>query len=505
MSDATPTHEPTSATARLGFWLGLGVGVLLVLLAPVLPRPEGLSVQAVRTIGVTALVGIWWVTEALPLGATALVPAAVFPLLDVTTAKAIAPSYANSFILLLLGGFLLALAVERSGVHRRIALHVLKAVGTSPSRLVLGFAVATGLMSMWISNTASTLIMMPIALAIVDRAQQKAGVERARPFALAVLLGTGYGASIGGMGTPIGTPPNVIAMGALTQRFPNGPELSFLSWAVVAIPIVAVMIPLMWWVMTRILVRLPAELELGARSVITGELTALGPMRSIERRAVAVFGLAAVLWMTRAGFSLGELGEVPGWAALLGLGKAPDDGTVAMLAAVIAFAVPTGEREGPEAGTRLLPWEVAAQAPWGLVLLFGGGIALSHAFETTGLSEFLGSRLAGLADAPPAVFVGLNALAATFGTEIISNTALANIAMPILALTAEKIGMDPRLLLVPTALACSCAFMMPAATGPNAIVFGTGRVRIAEMVKVGFWVNLLAWAVLMTGALVAYG
>ncbi len=465
-----------------------------------LPRADGLGVEAIRTIGVTLIVGIWWVTEALPLGATALVPAALFPLLSIATAKQVAPAYASSFILLLLGGFLLALAVERSGVHRRIALHVLLLIGTSPRRLVLGFAVATGSLSMWISNTASTLIMMPIVLAIADRAT-KTKEKGADAFALAVLLGTGYGASIGGMGTPIGTPPNVIAMGALETTFPDGPTLTFLDWALVAIPLVALIIPIMWVLITRVVLKVPEELDLGAEPVIREELRALGPMRTIEKRSLMVFGIAALMWMTRSGFTFGDGVSIPGWAALLELGKAPDDGTVAMFAAVIAFMLPSGELDE----SRLLPWEVAVKAPWDLVLLFGGGIALSKGFALTGLSSYLGAQLAGLGDSGMSVFVGGAALAATFGTEIISNTALANISMPILAETAQNIGMDPRTLLVPCALACSCAFMMPAATGPNAIVFGTGRIRIGQMVRVGFIVNWVAWSIIVVVGLLVYG
>ena len=486
-------------SGRIGFWVGLTVGLGVIVFAGVLPRPEGLSVDAFRTVGITLIVGIWWITEALPLGATALVPAALFPLLGIARAKEVAPAYMSPFILLLLGGFLLALAVERSGVHRRIALHVLLFVGTSPRRLVLGFAVATGVLSMWISNTASTLIMMPIVLAIVDRAREAEG-DRASSFMLAVLLGTGYGASIGGMGTPIGTPPNVIAMSALEQVYPDGPSLTFLSWAIFAIPVVAVIIPVMWLMITRVVLRVPRVLDLGADEVIRSELKALGPWRPIEKRSLMVFGLAALLWVTRSSFTFNADFAIPGWAELFGLGKNPDDGTVAMLAAVIAFMVPAGEPDQ----SRLLPWSVAVRAPWGLILLFGGGIALAKGFSATGLSVWLGQQLASLGDNSFPVFVGGSALAATFGTEIISNTALANISMPILALTAQQVGMDPRALLVPCALACSCAFMMPAATGPNAIIFGSGRVRIGQMVRVGFWINIAAWVVIVIAAMLVY-
>lgn len=480
------THpEAPARSARIGFWAGLLIGLPLIVFSTWLPAPAGLSPASLRTLGVTAIVAIWWVSEALPLGATSLLPAAAFPLLDIAPAKAVAPAYASPFVLLLLGGFLLALAVERSGAHHRLALYVLLLVGTTPTRLVLGFSAGAAVLSMWISNTASTLMMMPIALAIVERAE---AVDRAaaQRFGLAVLLGTAYGASIGGMGTPIGTPPNVIAINALELHFPSGPELSFLTWFMVALPVVVLVVPLMWWLLTRVLVRVDDGLDLGAEPVLRRDLAALGPMKRSEKRSLAVFGVAAVLWVTQSDVVIGEL-TIAGWASRLGL-SGTDEGTVAILAAMLSFMVPGGDPEG----TRLLPWSTAVKVPWDLVLLFGGGIALAKGFDATGLSVWLGQILASFGDAPAPVFMGLTVLATTFATELMSNTALSNIAMPILASAAHSMSSDPRLLLFPAALACSCAFMMPAATGPNAIVFGTGRIRIAQMVKVGFWVNLLA-------------
>ncbi|MCA9553007.1 MAG: SLC13/DASS family transporter [Myxococcales bacterium] len=483
--------DDTSVVSRLGFWLGLVLGLGVVLFAPSLPRPEGLSVAAVRLVGVTFVVGLWWVTEALPLGATALIPAAAFPFLSIASAKEVSGAYMSPFIMLLLGGFLLALAVERAGVHRRLSLYVLLGVGTSPRRLVLGFTVASALLSMWISNTATTLIMMPIALAILERAEAAADPAQAHAFGLAVLLGTGYGASVGGMGTPVGTPPNLIAMGAMDAVFHGQPGLTFVGWAWRAAPAVIIIVPIVWLLLTRLYPRVPSDLRLGAGSVIQAELNALGPWRPSEIRALAVFGLAALLWVTRPDLELGELGKIEGWGSRLGL-KGVHDGTIAIMAALIAFALPSGEVKGE----RLLPWATAVRVPWGLVLLFGGGIAISTGFEATGLSTYLGGYLGRMAGDSPYGFMAATTLTATFGTEIISNTALANITMPILAATAKAAGTDPRLLMVPVALACSCAFMMPAATGPNAIVFGTGRIRIPEMVKAGFFTNWAAWAVI---------
>lgn len=444
-----------------------------------------------RVVGITLIVGIWWVTEALPLGASALVPAALFPFFGIASAKQLSPAYMSPFILLLLGGFLLALAVEKSGVHRRLALYVLLIVGTSPRRLILGFALAAAGLSMWISNTATTLIMMPVGIAVADRAKRNATPAQAAAFAIAVLLGTGYGASVGGMGTPVGTPPNLIAMGAMDEVFHGDPGLTFVGWAWRAAPAVLLIIPIVWLMLTRVYPKVPADLDLGAGGLIREELDALGPWRPSERRSLAVFGVAAVLWVSRPDIQLGELGTIAGWASRLGI-EGVHDGTIAILAAVLAFATPSGERKNDP----LLDWHTAVKVPWGLVLLFGGGIAISKGFALTGLSKFVGDALASTASGSPYVFLGVTTLTATFGTEIISNTALANITMPILAATAKAAGSDPRLLMVPVALACSCAFMMPAATGPNAIVFGTGRIRISQMVKAGFLTNWLAWAVI---------
>ncbi len=489
--------EPRTKLQSGGFWLGLGLGALIIVLAGLIPRPDGLSVEALRLAGVTVIVGVWWVTEALPLGATALLPAALFPLLSIAPAKVVSPAYMSPFILLLLGGFLLGLPVEESGVHRRIALWVLLVVGTSPRRLVLGFAIAAAGLSMWISNTATTLIMMPIALAVADRARDDSG-KLNKQFAIAILLATGYGASIGGMGTPVGTPPNLIALGAMAEVFKDAPPLTFVDWALRAAIPVAVILPLMWLLLTRFFPRVPKDLTLGAADLIKSELKALGAWRPSERRALIVFGIAAVLWVSRPDLKLGDDYVIAGWASRLGI-KGVHDGTIAIFAACIAFALPNGD---DKSGSRLLPWATALRVPWGLVLLFGGGVALSRGFVETGLSTFLGERLGVLASGSPTLLLAVTTLTATFGTEIISNTALANITMPILASTALASGQDPAALMVPVALACSCAFMMPAATGPNAIVFGTGRIRIGEMVKAGFMVNWAAWSVIFIYAMV---
>ncbi len=493
-------------SSKIGFWVGLLLGGAIIALAGVVPRPDGLTVPAVRVLGIAIVVGAWWITEALPLGATALLPFALFPIFKIAPAKSLASAYGAPIIFLLLGGFFLALAVERSGVHKRLALHILLKVGTSPRRLVLGFAIAAAVLSMWISNTATTLIMMPIAIALSDRARDRLGSDNkeAAAFSIALLLGTGYGASVGGMGTPVGTPPNLLAIRAISANFP-GESLTFLSWLSAALPVVVLVVPIVWLGLTRLYPKVPQTLELGADAVIRSDLKALGGWRRSEIRSLIVLGVAAVLWITRPDLKLEEGLVIEGWARRLGMvggnGRLlVHDGTIAMLMAVVAFALPSGEDDGE----RLLPWSTALRVPWGLVLLFGGGLALSGGFKATGLSQFMASGLAPLAQSSLSLFTGVVALLATFGTEVVSNTALASILMPILADTAKAAGQAPLTILFPAVLACSCAFMMPAATGPNAIVFGTGRVRIAEMVKAGFVMNWLAWVVIVAVSLIRF-
>lgn len=484
--------DGTQQDGRFGFWLGLLLGLGGIALGPVLCG-DALSPPAVRVLAVTAWMGVWWVTEAVPLGATALIPAAVFPLLSVAKAKEVAPAYASPFILLLMGAFFLAAAVEHSGVHRRLALHVLLRVGASPRRLVFGFAGTAAVLSMWLSNTATTLILLPIAMALAERAQRTEadGQKPAGGFATALLLALGYGASVGGMGTPVGTPPNAIALGVLSETFPglDPSALGFLTWMRRAVPVVLLIVPVIVLVLVHLFPRVPAKLELGAEQVLRDELARLGGWRSEERRALLVFALAALLWVTRSDMRVGDA-VWAGWASRFGLSGYVHDGTIAILAALLAFACPSGRGRA-----RLLPWPVALRIPWGLVLLFGGGVALSRGFVATGLSEVLGRALSAWAAGSVAWLLLASTFLAVFGTEVISNTALATILMPILASTAKVSGADPIALLMPAAMACSCAFMMPAATGPNAIVFGAGGFAIRDMARAGALINLAAWGI----------
>jgi sodium-dependent dicarboxylate transporter 2/3/5 len=419
----------------------------------------GLSTAAAWCGGVTALCAVWWVTEPIPIPATSLIPFALFPITGVLDHKQVATAYGHSLILLLLGGFILSKAMERSGAHRRLALGMVRAVGgVGGRRLVLGFMVAAAVLSMWISNTATTLMLLPVALAVLEQADDD-------DLAVPLLLGMAYAASVGGIGTPVGTPPNVILMGVYSEQ--TGKEISFLSWMRIGVPVVVLMVPIIWLWLTRSMG--------GDRGPL--ELPDPGPWTSAERRVLVVFGITAVAWVTRSE-------PFGGWSGLIGA-PGVGDSTIALAAVVAMFLVPDG-RQG-----RLLDWDSAAKIPWGLLLLFGGGIAIARAFGASGLSKALGDILSALASWPVALMLLAICLAVTFLTEVTSNTATTSLLMPILAAAATAAAVDPRLLMVPAAISASCAFMLPVATAPNAIVFGTGRFTTRLMAGEGIALNVI--------------
>ncbi|UHQ54922.1 MULTISPECIES: SLC13 family permease [Microbulbifer] len=419
----------------------------------------GMAYLPAVTAAITLLTVIWWVTEALPIPATSLAPFVLLPLFGVTDHKLVASSLGSHVILLLMGAFILSKALEKSGAHERLALYMLQVVGVSSGRrLVLGFMLAAGLLSMWISNTATTLMMLPIALAVLSRADN-------RKLTVALVLGIAYAASLGGVGSPIGTPPNVIFMGIYEEV--TGSGFSFLEWMSIGLPVVLVTLPLMALWLTRS-VRLEKPIE----------PPQVGEWRPEEVRTLAVFGLAILAWVTRSE-------PFGGWSGLFGV-EGAGDSTVALAAVVVMFMVPNGK------GGRLLDWPTAETIPWGMLLLFAGGIAIAKGFSASGLSDMLGNGLSFLTTLPLWLMLVLLCLSVTFLTEITSNTATATLLMPILAVAAETAGFDPRVLMIPAAMCASCAFMLPVATAPNAIAYGTGVLRMQDMVREGAVLSVLA-------------
>ena len=449
---------------RESIWPGLVSGLCLAVIMTALEQPEAIVITAV----VAWLCMLWWIFEPLPIPVTSLLPIAVFPISGVLTPEQVGASVGSPLIILLLGGFLLSRGMESTGAHHRIALSVVNLVGGhKPRRLVLGFMIAGALLSMWISNTASILMLMPVALAVLASCSDR------NSLAAPLLLGLAWSCSIGGLGTPIGTPPNLILVQVYEEN--TAQTISFGQWMSWGIPVVLTLLPLAWWWVTR---AVPRELDI--------QLPAVGPWRSAERRVLVVFGLTAVAWITRAE-------PFGGWQTWLDL-PAANDASVALLAVVALFVVRDDQ------GEPLIDWAKASQIPWGVLLLFGGGICLARAFVASGLSAQVGDALTTVAALPVFAMMLLLALAVTFLTEATSNTATTALLMPVLAAVALAVEIDPLWLMVPAAMSASCAFMLPVATAPNAVVFGSGELPIRRMVREGFALNLMGALLIATVA-----
>jgi sodium-dependent dicarboxylate transporter 2/3/5 len=420
---------------------------------------------AAWTAGVTFLTAFWWMTEPIPIPATSLIPIAVLPLVSVLTPQEVGAAYGNEMILLLTGGFMLSKAMEKSGTHRRIALGMVRAFGgESGRRLVLGFLVASASLSMWISNSATTLMLLPIVLAVVEKVTDQ-------KLTMALLLSIAYGASIGGIGTPVGTPPNLIFMQA--YKIETGSEISFIQWMSWSMPMLVVMLPLSWLWLAR---------NVQATDKIV--MPEVGPWRPEEARTLTVFGITALLWITR-------IEPLGGWSGLLGLPQA-SDADVAFLAVVAMFIIPNGK------GAKLLDWPTVATIPWGVLLLFCGGVVIADAFLKSGLSRAIGESMAGLQGLPLPLLIGFVCLSTTFVSELTNNTALANLMMPVMAATAVACDVEFVALMFPATIAASYAFMLPAGTAPNAIVFGTDRMTVRQMAWEGLVLNLIGVVVVTT-------
>lgn len=481
-------------------WLAAAcvAAAIAVLLAPAMAPLAG---RPLRTLAVTVLMATWWMSNALPIPATSLVPLVLFPMLGVLPAGDVAANYANNIIFLFLGGFILALGVQRWGLHRRIALHIVIRVGTDPERMVLGFMLATAVLSMWISNTATALMMLPIALAVVASLREIAG-RSLGGFGAALLLGVAYSASIGGLATPIGTPPNIAFLQIFGILYPEAPAISFGRWLITFLPLVILFLPIAWLVLTRVAYRLYRGSIGESREMLKRQLSDLGPPNRGERRMLVVFVATALLWVGRGDLALGPV-TLPGWAGLIerALGLTDfsaylHDATVAMTMALLCFLVP-GEPDGEGRRRTLMDWETAVTLPWGILLLFGGGFAIAQGFKDSGLSTRLGEAFAAeIQELHPLVMTAAVCLLLTFLTEVTSNTATTQVLLPVLAGTAGAMGVNPLLIMIPATLSASCAFMLPIATPPNAIVFGSGELDMRDMVRAGVILNLIGVALI---------
>ncbi|MEY4673304.1 MAG: hypothetical protein RL148_1088 [Planctomycetota bacterium] len=481
------------------------LGVVGYLLAGSMPLPPGKDVGAAQLVlAVTFTTATCWLTGAMPLGAAGVLPMVLLPFLGLRTAREVASSYSDPILLLFGGGFVLALVIERWNLHRRIALGVLRFVGANPSRLVLGFFLAATLISLFINNTSVALMLLPIGTVLIQRTTALGILSptAARNFGAGVMLAIAYGASIGGIGTPIGTPPNAVFFGAWSELVEKGlaEPVSFFSWTLAFAPVSVVLAVVMAWLFTRFLLPLPRGAMAGAQ-VLLDEARTLPPMGRAERRVAWIFAGAVLLWATRGDVPLGDGDVLHGWAHHLMPEGRPEahitDGIVAIAVAVLAFLVPSGE----PCGRRLMDWPSMARMPWELLLMLGGGMALAAAFEPVGLSAAFGELMKPWIGAVhPALFLFVLIVATTLFSEVASNVALAALLVPILRDGAMASGLDPRLLMIPATLAASFGFMLPIATPPNAIVFSSGRVSMGQMVRAGLALDVIA-AVLLVAVL----
>ncbi|MDC0996133.1 MAG: SLC13 family permease [Pseudomonadales bacterium] len=447
------------------------LGPALACLTYLLLQLAGWDHLACYTGAISALCATWWIFEPVPIPATSLIPIALLPLFGVLSPAEVGASYGSPLVLLLMGGFILSTAMERSGAHLRVALFMVNLFGGSSSRrLVMGFMAAAATLSMWISNTATALMLLPVALAVIERSKDP-------KLAVPLLLGIAYAANIGGIGTPIGTPPNLIFREIYQQT--TGEEVLFLTWMSWGVPAVLMLTPLAALWATR---------HLTHQGQV--EMPVVGQWQTDEKRVFTVFVLTAIAWMTR-GQPFG------GWSTWLDL-KGANDASVALVAVVCMFLIPNGK------GERLLDWETAAKIPWGMLILFGGGIAIAKAFVVSGLSAALGNALVGITTWHIIFIIGVICLTITFLTEMTSNTATTALMMPILAAGAVAAGIEPALLMVPAAMSASCAFMLPVATAPNTIVFSTGRFTTMKMVREGLVLNFIGLTVITLICLIAF-
>ena len=456
---------------------GLIIGPLLFVLTLLFLESGSLDSSGIFVVAAALWIATWWVTEAIPIPATSLLPLILFPMGGVMTNQDAASFYGDDIVFLFLGGFLLAVAMEKWNLHTRIALSIIKAIGTTTATILLGFMISTALLSMFVSNTAAVMIMIPIGLAIIKEAHSLSTPELQRDvklFEKALVLGIGYAGTIGGLGTLIGTPPLIILAGQMKQIFDV--ELNFAQWMLVGVPVVIVMLALAWVYMNFFQFKHGMKQLPGGRKIITDELDKLGKVSTEEKWVLAVFILAATLWIVR-GFFFDQFA----FTELLG------DGSIAMLAAVLLFIIPSNKQNG-----RVLDWGVAKDLPWGVLLLFGGGLALAGSIVATGVDQWIGEMLSGVGGMPLILMIAIVAFLILFLTEFTSNTATATMILPVLAGLSIALDVHPLALMIPAAMAANCAFMLPVGTPPNAIVFGTGKVSIGEMMKAGLGLNIIA-------------
>lgn len=433
---------------------------------------------------IALLMAILWITEAIPLAVTSLIPLILFPIAEILPAEEIATSYMNSIIFLFLGGFLIAIAMEEWSLHKRIALKIISVFGGTPQSIIYGFMAAGAFLSMWISNTATALMLLPIGLSVISKHEVEFGTDRSRRFSVMLMLSIAYSCTLGGVATLIGTPPNLVLVKMLNVLFPEAPELTFGNWMLLALPISVIMLIVVGSLLTKVFFKIDNSVTLN-KNFIKEEYKQLGKFSFEEKAISLVFFTTALLWIFRGDINFGFI-TFPGWSNLLSSPDYIDDGTIAITMAFILFLIPSRSSK-----RNLLDHKAFNKVPWGIILLFGGGFALAKGFTSTGLSMFIGEQLKELQSVSPLLIVILSAFAVSFLTELTSNTAVAQMIIPVAASVSIAIGMNPLLLMITVTISASMAFMLPVATPPNTIIFAGGNIKIIDMAKTGFALNII--------------
>jgi len=464
----------------IGFFLGITVFLVILFFTDLEPgKPE-----VTATMAVAALMAIWWITETVPLAVTALLPIVLFPVLGVLDGKTVSETYVNHIIFIFIGGFMMALAMEKWNLHKRIALKLLVFIGVSPGRILLGFMAATAFLSMWISNTATAMMMIPIVISVVMSLEESLSNGSIKKYATGLFLAIAYGASIGGMSTLVGSPTNLVCPRILTMLYPAAPEISFTGWLAFALPVSLIMLVVVWIVIYFIF-KPREKWENVDKEHFRKAYRELGRSSHEERIVFILFLFLAILWITRTGITINGF-TIPGWAKIFKVPAFINDGTVAIFISIILFIVPAPNHKGK----RIMDWKTAQKLPWNIVLLFGGGFALALGFQSSGLAVWFGEQLLWTQGIHPYLILLAVVALMSFLTELTSNVASTQMLLPVFASLAISSGNSPMLLMIPATLASSLAFMLPTATPPNAIIFGTNRIQISTMVRTGFILNM---------------
>lgn len=465
---------------------GIITGPLLFFIIITFGNLEPDNPAVTYTLACAVWMAVWWITEAVPLAVTSLLPVALFPLLGIMNGKAVSSTYFNHVIFLFIGGFIVALAMQRWNLHKRIALKILMNTGTGPGRILMGFMIATAFLSMWISNTATTMMMVPILISIINKLEETIQNKEVSKYSIGLLLAVAYSASIGGIATLVGTPPNLSFVRIFQISFPQAPEISFAQWFFFAFPVSIIFLAFVWFYLYKKFKPDMKHWKSIDNDVLRDQYRALGKMTREEKIILIDFVLLAVLWLTRSNIQIGSF-AITGWSDLFSFPQYINDGTVAIMMAIPLYFIPSSK----EKGDFLMDWKTTKELPWNIVLLFGGGFALASGFLESGLSLWFGNQLMWVSGIHPIIIILTIAFLMTFLTELTSNTATTEMLLPILAGLAVKTEINPLLFMIPATLSGSMAFMLPVATPPNAIVFGTNRLKIIQMARTGILLNLV--------------